>query len=192
MQLFPRHVILAIVLLDLPIVIHEKDSVQMNAGFGSSWWYINCDCDDFYVDVVEDIISLCTFPQIRTMCFVNRNNDGSGSSNNNNNCHDGNDSSLILRATPKCRAALQSALRFVGRYEFLGDSPVQSNVTLGLKVFDALDFGTRLNPHPDGKNILLTCYSRYDTFRKEVSSVMIVLASFSRQYNNVVLVASND
>lgn len=154
MQMFPREVVLSIVVLDLPIVLHEKSYVQMKDGFGASWWYINCDCDDFYFDVVEDVISLCSLPQVRAMCFMKK---------------DGDDKvSLLSRATPRCRAALQSALRFVNRYEFVDSQPIESNPAKGLQIFDALDFGTTLKPIPNGKRVLLSCYSKYESFIQEV------------------------
>lgn len=156
MQMFPREVILAIVVLDLPINFNDnKRNNQIAEGYGASWWYLNCDCDDFYVDVVEEIIDMCTFAQILKLCFAKKDNDE-------------NSYTVLSRATPKCRDVLQRSLRFAGRYEFIDSSPIESNVSLGLKVFDALDFGTKLDPLSDGKRVLLHCYSKEEYYIEQV------------------------
>lgn len=157
MQMLPREVILALVLVDLPINLDQKVGVEVRDGFGGSWWYLTCECDDHYVDVVDEVVSILSYPQVRETCFMK------GSS----------DESLISRATPKCRNVLQRALRFVGRFEFLGSLKTHSNDARGLKAFDALDFGTKLSPFPDGRRVLLKCYAREDVFTKEVSPTTV-------------------
>jgi hypothetical protein len=158
MQMLPREVIIALVLADLPIDLDQKDGVEIRDGFGGSWWYLNCDCDDQYVEVVEEVLSICSYGQAREICFMKS----------------GSDDSILSRATPKCRKALQRSLRFVGRFEFLGSLTAQSDDTLGLKVFDALDFGTHLNPIAEGRRMLLKCYAREDLYSSEVRSNFVV------------------
>ena len=163
--MFPREVVLAIVILDLPIILNEKSSVLLKEGFGASWWYLNCDCDDFYVDVVEDVLSLCSFTQVRTMCFINRHDIRSDSITDKSSTI-----TLLSRATPKCRAALEASLRFVGQYEFIDSIPVENHSSIGLQIFDAIDYGTSDYPIPNGKRVQLSCYSNYETFLDEVCS----------------------
>jgi hypothetical protein len=80
---------------------------------------------------------------------------------------------LISRATPKCRNVLQRALRFVGRFEFLGNSNVQSDESRGLRVFEALDYGTRQDPLPKGRRVLLKCFTREEVYLQEVRSTAL-------------------
>jgi hypothetical protein len=155
MQMLPREVILALVLVDLPIDLDQKVGVGIRDGFGGSWWYLSCECDDHYIDVVEEVVFICSYPQVREICFMK----GGGS-----------EDTLISRATPKCRNVLQRALRFVGRFEFLGNSNVQSDESRGLRVFEALDFGTRTDPIPEGRRVLLKCFTREEVYSQEVRS----------------------
>jgi hypothetical protein len=80
----------------------------------------------------------------------------------------GNGGSVITRATPSCRLALRKALRFVGRFEFLGTAALHTDISLGLKVFEALDFGTEDYGFEDGRRVLLRCYSREKSYLQEV------------------------
>jgi hypothetical protein len=157
MQMLPLEVILALVLVDLPIDLDQKAGVESRDGYGGSWWYLSCECDDHYIDVVEEVVSICSYPQVREICFMKG----------------GSDDTLISRATPKCRHVLQCALRFVGRFEFLGNSKVLSDEARGLRVFDALDYGTKRNPIPDGRRVLLKCFTREDVYLKEVRPTML-------------------
>lgn len=151
----PEEVILALVLVDLPIDLDEKAGIKVREGFGGSWCFLTCECDDHYLDVVEEVISICSYPQVRELCFANSGPDETGGA-------------VITRATPKCSLALRRALRFVGRFEFLGSAALETDVALGLKVFEALDFGTGDEYFEDGRRVLLRCYSRENAYLQEV------------------------
>lgn len=152
MQMLPREVILALVLVDLPFDLDKKNNVKVRDGFGDSWWYLTCVCDDCYADVVEEVIAICSYQQVREMCFLkNASNE-----------------TLISRASPKCRSVLQRALRFVGRFEFVGSSALYTDVSAGVKVFDALDFGTPSNSTNEPRRVLLKCFAREEQYMKEV------------------------
>jgi hypothetical protein len=153
MQMLPREVILAMVLVDLPVNLDRKHEATLREGFGASWWYLACECDDFYYDIVEEVVSLCSFVQVRSLCLLK----------------DGTTDMLLARATPKCKNALTRALRFVGRFEFLDSAAVYSDERAGMKAFNALDFGTHIDPAPDGRKVVLKCFTKEDTFRREVS-----------------------
>jgi hypothetical protein len=159
MQMLPREVILALVLVDLPIDLDQKVGVGIRDGFGGSWWYLSCECDDHYIDVVEEVVSICSYPQVREICFMKG----------------GSEETLISHATPKCRNVLQRALRFVGRFEFLSNSNVQSDESRGLRVFEALDFGTRSDPIPEGRRVLLKCFTREEVYLQEVRSTALAI-----------------
>ena len=160
MTSMPRAVILALVLVDLPVDLDDKDAVTAREGFGASWAFLTCDCDDAHIDIVEEVLSICSYRQTRELCFLRS---GSGPTRNSG--------TVISRATPKSKAALRKALRFVGRYEFLGSSPVHSDTTEGLKVFEALDFGTADAPIQDGKPVLLKCFSNEQSYMNEISPI---------------------
>jgi hypothetical protein len=155
MEMMPREVILALVLVDLPIDLDEKSGVKVREGFGGSWCYLTCECDDHYTDVVEEVISICSYPQVRELCFAKCGPNANGGS-------------VIARATPSCRLALRKALRFVGRFEFLGTAALHTDISLGLKIFEALDFGTEGDDFEDGRRVLLRCYSREKSYLQEV------------------------
>ena len=155
MNVMPREVILALVLVDLPIDLDEKEGTKVREGFGGSWCFLTCECDDHYADVVEEVISICSYSQVRELCFAKCGPNQSGGS-------------VITRATPICRLALRKALRFVGRFEFLGSAALHTDVSLGLKVFEALDFGTDEDELEDGRRVLLRCYSREKSYLQEV------------------------
>lgn len=154
----PKEVILALVLVDLPVDLDEKAGIKVREGFGGSWCFLTCECDDHYADVVEEVISICSYAQVRELCFAK------GGPNDNGG-------SVIARATPRCRLALRRALRFVGRFEFLGSAALETDISLGLKVFEALDFGTEDEYFEDGRRVLLHCYSREKAYLQEVSYV---------------------
>jgi hypothetical protein len=152
MQMLPREVILGMVLVDLPINLDRNDSC-VRKGYGSSWWYLACECDDFYASIVEEVVSLCSFPQVRALCLFTN----------------GSDDVLMERATPKCKLILNRYLRFVGRFEFVDSSPIYSDSMLGVDAYKALDFGTDIEPYPEGKHIVLKCFTSEESFNLEVS-----------------------
>ena len=148
--------ILAIALIDLPFNIDDRDNAQIREGTGGSWSFLACECDDTYSDIVQEIILICSFPQIRALCFFEAVR-GQGN--------------VLSRATPKCRETLTHALRFLGRFEFVNEIPSLSDPTVGLKTFDALDFNDSFG-HEDGRRIVLQCYSSYESFKIAVSSLL--------------------
>jgi ankyrin repeat protein len=162
MQLMPEEVILAIALVDLPVDIDDKDGIKVREikvreEHGGSWWYLACECDDHYVDIVEQIVSICTFQQVRELCFMK------GGSRQ----HKG---TVISRATPECHDVLTQALRFLGRYEFVGNSALFSDPAIGLEEFDALDFGGT-PAYEEGRRVVLKCYSMQESFLKQTAII---------------------
>jgi hypothetical protein len=157
MQLMPEEVILAIALSDLHIDINDKVGTEVREKFGGSWWFLTCECDDHYVAIVKELVSMCSFQQVRLLCLME-----GGSSQNRG--------TVISRATPKCREVLTQAIRFVGRFEFIGNTPLYSDPDVGLKVFDALDFGGENNSDNEGNRVILKCYSMQKPFLKLVSN----------------------
>jgi hypothetical protein len=156
-QLMPEEVILAIALVDLPINIDDKDRVLVQKGRGGSWYFLTCESDDHMIDIVRDIVSVCSFQQLRELCFMT--DDSSGHT-------------VIARATPKCREVLSQALRFLGRFEFIGDGPIYSNPKTGFKTFDALDFGGK--DIEEGKRVILECYEDEEEFEQRVTTMLTV------------------
>jgi ankyrin repeat protein len=144
-------VITAIVLLDLPIDL-DGEGIKYRESFGGSWWYINCDCDDKYAEIVDEILELCEYEQKRALCFIK--NKAS--------------ESLISRATPECRKRLRKSLRFAGRYEFVGSAD-KTGVPKNIKVFEAIDFGAEENYGDDGRKIILMYYEDRDHYIRDVS-----------------------
>eukprot|EP00977_Amphora_coffeiformis_P013605 scaffold3600_cov171-Amphora_coffeaeformis.AAC.10 len=143
--------ILAIVLVDLPIELDSKESIKFRDKQGSSWWYLVCESDDHFVGVVEEVVSMCSYAQIRELCFMEGRRG----------------ETLIARATPKCRAALQKGLRFLGRFEFVGQSALLADPSRGIKLFDAIDYGPTKSPFDIGKRVILKCYADEETFLEE-------------------------
>ena len=151
--MLPREVVLALVLVDLPTEM--KPEALRTGSSGDSWWYINCDCDDHYWDIVDEVLAMCSYSQVRELCFVK---DASGHP-------------LLSRASPKCRQLLQRALRLVGRFEFTGSAPTSPYGSAGVKVFDALDYGSRTCPYPTGRRVQLRCYSDRELFATETETI---------------------
>lgn len=152
MQMLPREVILGIVLVDLPINLDRADSA-VRKGFGSSWWYLACECDDYYSSIVEEVVSFCSFPQVRALSLFA------------NDSHD----VLLERATPKCKMILNRYLRFVGRFEFVDSTPIYSDGALGVDAYKAMDFGTQTEPYSEGRSVVLKCFTSEESFLFEVS-----------------------
>ena len=154
MQLAPEEVIFAIAMSDLHIDINGTDEEEKCSDFGGSWWFLTCESDDHYADIVKQIVSICSFQQVRLLCLMEggRNRDKG---------------TVIIRATPKCKDILQRAIRFMGRFEFLGDFPIYSNPDTTLKAFQALDFGIA---HETGRKVTLKCYQSRNCFLQDVRS----------------------
>jgi hypothetical protein len=150
-----QEIIMAIALIDLPIDL-DADNNELDENrdeFGGSWWYLNCECDDAHTKIVQEILEICDYQQKRALCFA-KNEKGR---------------TLLRRATPKCKQELRKALRFVGRYEFIGSGATDAED--GPKLFEALDFGTDKDPIDDGQRVLLQYYGNEQTFAEAVSSL---------------------
>merc|ERR1719276_62498 len=65
------------------------------------------------------------------------------------------------RATPQIKEVLRKALRFAGRYEFIGGGSSRQN---GVKVFEALDFGTDDEAIIEGQKVFLEHHSQEDSY----------------------------
>ena len=153
MQMLPREVILALVLVDLPIHLDNDSDTSTREGFGSSWGYLTCECDDHYVGIVEEVVSLCSFAQVRTLCFLKVSATDV----------------LLSRATPKCKNLLSRALRFMGRFEFVESSPTYSDEEV--EVYNAMDYGTSLDPIVNGRKVLLQSFHSKSAFLRETALI---------------------
>ena len=149
---------LAMSLLDLPIDLHQSYTKTLDCEYyGASWYFLTCDSNDDYIDVVQEILSLCSYHQIKELCFMRgpiKRNKRFGLVNGQIVGPEENDiippptfiGSVISRATPKCKLQLRIALRFMGRYEFLSSKAISNDKGIGCKVFYALDYGTDDDP----------------------------------------------
>lgn len=151
MQSLPADVLVAIVLEDLPIDIDEANASAV-VGRGASWWYLTCECDDFFANIVEDVISFCSVEQARSLCLV-RNSSGE---------------TLLQRASPRCKLAMETALRVAGRFEFDESKPLSVDNTRGLRVYEAYDHGDIDDGEAEGKKVSLRLFSNYKAFEEEV------------------------
>lgn len=156
MVMMPEEVILAIALVDLPINIDDRDGIKLLKDRGESWSFLTCDCDDHMVHVVEEILSICSFQQLQELCFLKE--------------AGGSEQTILDKATPKCREAMNRSLRFLGRFEFVGDGPLFSDLQTGFKAFDALDFGG----NEEGKPVSLECYQSESDFENRVYTMFDV------------------
>jgi len=153
----PPEVILAIALVDLPFDIDDKHLLMTRDDGGSSWWFLACECDDHYVDVVQQIVMICTTQQVQLLCSMK-----GGSKNQ--------QQSVLSRATPKCKQVLQYAQRFMGRFEIIGDGPLECDESDGVTVFEALDYMDSENDDSDGRRVILKCYANDEAFSQIVVS----------------------
>jgi hypothetical protein len=147
--MLPSEVVLALVLVDLPFEVDDVMCDSARDGFGASWFYLACECDDHYLTVVEEVLGLCSYAQVRRLCFYNE--------------------AFIARATPKCRELLQHALRFLGRFEFVGTEVPDGSSTQGYQLFAAIDYG-----EGSERRVLLKNYTSLDLFHAEVSSLIVI------------------
>ena len=152
MNNMPREVLLGILIVDLPVDIGNKENPQIIPGRGSSWWFIVCECNDAYPNLVKEVLTLCNHHQRRELCFMKGGSSRKGGS-------------ILRKATPKSKLELRRGLRFVGRYEFTGSEAVISSRSRGLQVFDALDF----EYDKEGTQVYLHCFSKEKYYAKEIS-----------------------
>mmetsp|Transcript_29737 Transcript_29737/g.61728 ORF Transcript_29737/g.61728 Transcript_29737/m.61728 type:complete len:540 (-) Transcript_29737:30-1649(-) len=133
-----NEIILAIAIIDLPIDLGIKDEAIMRSGYGGSWWFLLCESNDRYVDIVKEILSLCSHPQKMALCLTKSGN-----------------RIAVACATPLCQMELKKSLRFMGRFEFVGGEKNTRKISNRAKEFDALDY----HSSPDqGKKVTLLCY----------------------------------
>jgi len=171
MRDLPSEVIVAIALLDLPIDL-DDDEVVVREGFGGSWWYLNCDCDDNYVHVVCEILGICDdYKQKRALCFLK----------------DKQGNSIMTRATPKCKHELRKTLRFHGRYEFLGKLPSSNNE---VKEFDALDFGPENELRDEGRPVIVKYYEDDHVFDR-ITRILSRIRSNSDRFEDIQFFAAD-
>ena len=148
-----REIILAIAIIDLPIDLGAKEDVITRNGFGASWWFLLCDSNDEYVDIVTEILTICSHQQKMALCLTI-----SGSNN---------EETAVACATPQCKAALRKGLRFLGRFEFTcGD---QNNFSSSRKVqkIDAIDYGSDDDPSSGETQVSLICYGSNEVYFRE-------------------------
>lgn len=150
MYSLPIEVIMAIVLVDLPIDLDNKDDPELRPGFGHSWWFIACDCDDHYTQVVDEIVGMCSVAQVRELAFM-ENSAGE---------------SLISRAAPESMEILHCSLRFLGRFEIKSEMIV--SVPEGVTIFEALDFGYPDEVLADGIDVFLKFFTDRSLYEAEV------------------------
>lgn len=103
----PEEVILAMVLVDSPVDLSRKDIIKMKKGYGGSWWFLTCESDDQFVELVIEVISICNSEHLRELCYMKCGQDGKGAP-------------VLERATPMCREVLEEALSF-GMTAYAGD-----------------------------------------------------------------------
>ncbi|GKY96491.1 hypothetical protein MPSEU_000608500 [Mayamaea pseudoterrestris] len=139
----PSEVVLALVLVDLPFEVNDLRG-NIRDGYGASWYLLVCECDDHYVSIVEEVLILCSYLQVRTLCFYAKD--------------------ILARATPKCREAMQRALRFLGRFEFLGSECPGISQEDGCQVFAAIDYGSDTE-----RRVILKNYTNENIFQAETS-----------------------
>ncbi|CAB9502043.1 expressed unknown protein [Seminavis robusta] len=163
MNSLPSPVVLELLLADLPILLHDKACLTPKGG-GRSWWFLTCDNDDRYLDVVEKLVSMCTYQQVNELAFVTDN---------------ASNETLISRTSPECGEFLTVSLLFVGRFEFLAFKPDQ--VWKDCKVYDALDYGSAESPNEEGRRVMLKCFTSEETYKKEIS----ILRNLGLDFNYV-------
>jgi ankyrin repeat protein len=174
-----REVILAIAIIDLPIDLGAKEDVIFREGFGASWWFLLCDSNDECVDIVTEILSLCSHSQKMALCLTI-----SGSSN---------EATAVASASPQCKAALRSSLRFLGRFEFSGD---QNNFASSqeVQIFDAIDYGLNMNPSELGKKVSLICYGNSEAYLREAKHLQEIKLDegYYEEFEHFVIEESDD
>ena len=114
-------IVLELLLVDLPIRLEDRACRTPTDG-GASLWFLVCECNDRYLNVLETLVSMCSYQQVYELAFSTR---------------DESRTTLITSATPQCAEFLTVSLLFVGRFEFLAYAPIEA--TPDVKTFDALD-----------------------------------------------------
>ena len=144
-------VVLELLLADLPVRISDRACLNPTNG-GTSLWFIACECNDRYLNVLETLVSMCSYQQVHELAFTTR---------------DESRSTLISSASPQCGEFLTVSLLFVGRFEFLAYAPQE--IAGDIKIYDALDYGTAEAPYEEGRRVNLKCFTKEELYKEEVS-----------------------
>jgi hypothetical protein len=158
MRLLPSSVLLELLLVDLPTFLDDTACVQPRSG-GESWWFLACECNDRYLDVVEQLVSMCSYQQVHELAFMTK---------------DGSRETLISRASPECGEILTVSLLFVGRYEFLAFQPQGPD---DIKTYEVLDYGSAASPYEEGRRATLKCFTAEEVYKEEVSLLWKLISS---------------
>lgn len=167
-----REIILAIAIIDLPIDLGAKDDVILREGFGASWWFLLRDSNDEYVDIVAEILALCSHTQKMALCLTM-----AGSSS---------EETAVASATPQCKVALRKSLRFLGRFEFTGGD--QNNLVSSQQVqkFDAIDYAAN-----EEKKVSLLCYGSNELYLKEAKHLQELDGRFFEELEHLAIEDEN-
>jgi hypothetical protein len=140
-----REIILAISIIDLPIDLGAEGRAILRDGFGASWSYLICESNDLHVDVVKEILALCSHPQKEALSLAIAKHSCEGRT-------------VAACATPLCKEELRRSLMFLRRFEILGG---QKNHAFSwhAKKFDAIDYGAIDDPIQKGKKVTLVYYA---------------------------------
>ncbi|KAL7514230.1 hypothetical protein ACHAXN_012970 [Cyclotella atomus] len=154
MNCLQREIILALAIIDLPIDLGARQEAILRNGFGASWWFLVCESSDHYVDIVAEILSMCSHPQKTALCLTRA-------------IHYDSNKTVISCATPQCKLALVGSLRFLGRFEFTGGENRNNFAPERTQQFNATDFGTHEHPFDGGRKVSLRCYMNDVEYIKE-------------------------
>ncbi|KAL7459767.1 hypothetical protein ACHAWC_011713 [Mediolabrus comicus] len=163
-----REIILAIAIIDLPIDLGAKDDVILREGFGASWLFLLRDSNDEYVDIVTEILALCSHPQKMALCLTMA---GSGS-----------EETAVASASPECKVALRKSLRFLSRFEFTGGD--QNNLVSSQHVqqFEAIDYASN-----EEKKVSLLCYGSNELYLKEAKHLQDMDRRFFEELEHLAI-----
>ena len=160
MHSLPIEVIMAIVIVDLPIDIDNKEEPERRTGFGESWWFIACDCDDHYAEIVDEIVAISSVAQVRELAYM-ENTAGE---------------SAISRAAPESKEILRCSLRFLGRFEIKTEMALpESLAPEGVAIFEAIDFGYPDDALEDGIDVFLKFFPDQNLYDSEVRKRSLML-----------------
>lgn len=154
MNSLQREVILALAIIDLPIDLGAKEEAIVRNGYGASWWFLLCESNDHYLDIVKEILSLCSHPQKMALCLARVGPDGENRT-------------AVASATPRCKMELMKSLRFLGRFEFIGSDTTGNASSQTTQQFVVIDYGSHDNLTENGKKASLKCFNNAEEFSRE-------------------------
>lgn len=112
----PNSLIKSLLLSDMPIEFEFNESKTSMLGevsekhHGGSWWFIACQCNEKYLDIIEEILERTTHAQILALARSMKSSDEQVR--------------VIDVASERLRSLFSSMLRFHGRYELLPEEPM--------------------------------------------------------------------